>query len=84
MKDWTLWRGRPPPKRGGKTSHREGASNVEALVPTTTERIDMTLSGVARDERPQRGSGCSGWRTNNGKERNRKNVASTDLERRKK
>jgi hypothetical protein len=26
--------------------------------------------GVARDERPQRGSGFSGWRTNNGKERN--------------
>jgi hypothetical protein len=42
--------------------------------------------GVARGERLQRGSGCSGWRTNNRKERNtetEKDVASTDLERRK-
>jgi hypothetical protein len=42
--------------------------------------------GVARDTSPQGGSGCSRKRMNNWKERNTetgKDVASTDLERRK-
>jgi hypothetical protein len=49
IKDWTLWRGEPPPKRKKSITQRGGTGNVEASAPTTTERIDRTLSGVARD-----------------------------------
>jgi hypothetical protein len=49
IKDWTLWRGRPPPKWGKKTAQRRGGGNVEALAPTTTERINTTLWGATQD-----------------------------------
>jgi hypothetical protein len=32
-KDWTLWRGRPPPKRKEKTTQRGEVGNVEAPAP---------------------------------------------------
>jgi hypothetical protein len=68
------------------TANRGEAGNVEALAPNTTERIDRILSGVAREKRPQNGSDCSGWKISKEKERNtetEKDVASKDLERRK-
>jgi hypothetical protein len=74
-----------PHQNETRTVQRGGAGNVEAPAPTTTKRTDRTLSGAARDERPQGGSACSGRRINNGKERNteiEKDVASRDLERR--
>jgi hypothetical protein len=39
------------PKRKKNIAQRGGAGNVEAPALTTTERIDRTLSGVAREER---------------------------------
>jgi hypothetical protein len=50
MKDLTLWRGRPPPKRK-IAAHTGAAGNVEAPAPTISERINRTLSVVARDNR---------------------------------
>jgi hypothetical protein len=50
------------PSKTEKTAHIGEAGNVEAPVPTTTERINRTLSGVARDKRTKGGSGGSGWR----------------------
>jgi hypothetical protein len=38
IEDWTLWRGRPPPKRKKKKAVRGGAGNVKAPAPTTTDR----------------------------------------------
>jgi hypothetical protein len=37
IKDWTLWSGRPPPKRK-ITAGRAGAGNVEAPAPNDTEK----------------------------------------------
>jgi hypothetical protein len=37
IKDWTLWRGRPPPKQK-ITAVRGGAGNIKAPTPTTTEK----------------------------------------------
>jgi hypothetical protein len=42
--------GNDPLQNEKKTAYRGGAGNVEASAPTTTDRINRTLSGVARDE----------------------------------
>jgi hypothetical protein len=38
IRNWTLWRGRPPPKRKKKTADRTGAGNVEAPAPDTEKQ----------------------------------------------
>jgi hypothetical protein len=64
IKDWTLWRGRPPLKRKKKeTAQRGEAGNVEALATSLLrEVINRTLAGVTQDECTLGGSGGSGWR----------------------
>jgi hypothetical protein len=50
IKDWAFWR--VDPLQNEKIiEHRGGAGNAEAQTPSTTERINTTLSGAARDER---------------------------------
>jgi hypothetical protein len=64
--------GSTPSKTGKETAGRAGAGNLEAPAPNDTERkkkkektttlkdLNKEYQGVARDERPQGGSGCSG------------------------
>jgi hypothetical protein len=55
--EWTT-----PSETKKKNKQRGEAGKVEAPAPTTTERIDRTLSGAARDERARGRSGGSGCR----------------------
>jgi hypothetical protein len=48
VRDWTLWRGLPPPKRK-KTAHRVGAEDVGALV--TLGSFAHTVEKTKQDDR---------------------------------
>jgi hypothetical protein len=51
-----------------ETAGKAGAGIVEASAHDR-KREGRPYQGAARDECPQGGSGCSGWRRDNGKER---------------
>jgi hypothetical protein len=65
-----LVEGSAPSQTKEETACRAGVGIVEAPAPNDRKRERSSQQGAARDERPQEGSGCSGWRTGNGREGN--------------
>jgi hypothetical protein len=65
--------GKVDPSGGGgekkKPAGRVEAGIAEALDPNDRKR-EKNYQGATQDERPQGGSACSGWRTDNRKEAN--------------